>query len=51
MGEEATEDEMVVWYHQLNGQEFQQTPGDSDDRSEGQPVMQQAVHAVTKSQT
>ena len=26
---EATEDEMVGWYHQLNGHEFEQTPGDS----------------------
>ena len=26
----ATEDEMVGWYHQLNGHEFEQTPGDSE---------------------
>ena len=26
----ATEDEMIGWHHQLNGQEFEQTPGDSD---------------------
>ena len=25
-----TEDEMVVWHHQLNGQEFEQTPGHSE---------------------
>ena len=25
-----TEDEMVGWHHQLNGHEFQQTPGDSE---------------------
>ena len=25
-----TEDEMVGWYHQLNGYEFEQTPGDSE---------------------
>ena len=25
----ATEDEMVGWHHQLNGHEFEQTPGDS----------------------
>ena len=25
-----TEDEMVRWHHQLNGCEFEQTPGDSD---------------------
>ena len=24
------EDEMVGWYHQLNGQEFEQTLGDSE---------------------
>ena len=26
---EAAEEEMVGWYHQLNGHEFEQTPGDS----------------------
>ena len=25
-----TEDEMVGWYHQLNGHEFEQAPGDSE---------------------
>ena len=25
-----TEDEMVGWHHQLNGQEFEQTPGVGD---------------------
>ena len=25
-----TKDEMVRWHHQLNGHEFEQTPGDSD---------------------
>ena len=25
-----TEDEMVGWYHQLNGREFEQIPGDSE---------------------
>ena len=25
-----TEDKMVVWYHQLNGYEFEQTPGDGE---------------------
>ena len=24
----TTEDEMIGWYHQLNGHEFAQTPGD-----------------------
>ena len=26
----TTEDEMVSWHHQLNGHEFEQTPGDSE---------------------
>ena len=25
-----TEEEMVGWHHQLNGREFEQTPGDSE---------------------
>ena len=25
-----TEDEMVGWHHQLNGYEFEQTPGDGE---------------------
>ena len=25
-----TEDEIVGWHHQLNGHEFEQTPGDSE---------------------
>ena len=25
-----TEDEAVGWHHQLNGHEFEQTPGDSE---------------------
>jgi len=25
-----TEEEMVGWYHQLNGHEFEQTPGDRE---------------------
>ena len=29
-GEGATEDEIVGWHHRLNGQEFEQTPGDSE---------------------
>ena len=27
---EMTEDEMVWWHHQLNGHEFEQTPGDGE---------------------
>ena len=26
----TTEDEMVEWHHQLNGHEFEQTPGESE---------------------
>ena len=26
----VTEDEMVGWHHQLNGHEFEQTPGDNE---------------------
>ena len=40
----VTEDEMVGWHHQLNGQEFEQTLGDSEGHGSG------AVHAVKKSQ-
>ena len=29
-GEGATENEMAGWHHQLNGHEFEQTPGDSE---------------------
>ena len=25
-----TEDEMIGWHHQINGHEFEQTPGDSE---------------------
>ena len=28
--EEMTDDEMVGWHHQLNGHEFEQTPGDGE---------------------
>ena len=27
-----TEDEMVGWHHQLNGHEFEQTPGDTEEQ-------------------
>ena len=42
-----TEDEMVGWLHQLNGQKFEQAPGDG----EGQGTLGAAAHGVTKSQT
>ena len=38
---------MVVWHHQVNGHEFEQTPGDSG----GQGAWHAAVHGVAKSQT
>ena len=27
-----TEDEMVGWFHQLNGHEFEQAPGDGEEQ-------------------
>ena len=27
-----TEDEMVAWHHRLNGYEFEQAPGDSEEQ-------------------
>ena len=42
-----TEDEMVRWHHQLNGHEFEQTPGDSEFRE----AWHAAVHGLSKSQT
>ena len=30
----VTEDGMVGWYHQLNGHEFEQTPGDSEQQQQ-----------------
>ena len=38
---------MVGWHHHLNGHEFQQTLGDSEDREAWHVV----VHGVAKSQT
>ena len=43
-----TEDEMVGWYHQLNGHEFEQTPGDIVKDRE---AWRAAVHGVTKSRS
>ena len=43
----TTEDEIVGWHHQVNGQEFEQALGDS----EGQEAWCAAVHGVTKSWT
>ena len=41
------EDEMVGWYHQLNGHEFEQSPGDS----EGQGSLACWTHGVANNQT
>ena len=47
-GKRTTEDEMVGWHHQLNGHEFEQTPGDSG----GQRTLACCtVHGVVKSRT
>ena len=42
-----TEDEMLGSHHQLNGHEFEQTPGDGKNRE----AWCATVHGVTKSQT
>ena len=42
----TTEDEMVGWHHRLNGHEFEQSLGDSEDREAWH-----AVHGVAKSRT
>ena len=42
-----TEDEMVGWHHQLDGHEFEQAPGDGEDRK----AWLAAVHGVAKSRT
>ena len=38
-----TEDQMVGWHHQLNGQEFEQALGDG----EGQESLESVVHGIT----
>ena len=43
-----TEDEMVEWYHLLNGHKFEQT---ALQRVKGKEAWCAAVHGVTKSQT
>ena len=43
----STEDEVIGWHHHLNGHEFEQTPGDSENREAWRAV----VHGVRESQT
>jgi len=43
----VTEDERVGWHHRLNGHEFEETPGDSEDRE----AWGAAVHGVSKDWT
>ena len=40
-----TEDKIVGWHHQLNGHEFEQTPGSVKDRESWHAT----VHGVTMS--
>ena len=42
-----TEDEMVGWYHRFDGHEFEQGPGDGEDREAWRAV----VRGDAKSQT
>ena len=42
-----TENEVVGWYHQLDGHEFEQAVG----VGEGQGSLRAAVHGLAKSQT
>ena len=42
-----TEDEMVGWYHRLNGHEYEQTPGNVKDRE----AWHAAVNRIRKSWT
>ena len=43
-----TEDEMVGWYHLLNGHEFEQAPGVGDGQG---GLACCAVHGVSKNRT
>ena len=42
-----TEDELVGWHHRLDGHEFEQAPGDSEDWE----AQHATVHEVAKSWT
>ena len=43
---QVTENEMAAWHYQLNGYEFEQTPGDSERHRE---AWHAAVHGATES--
>ena len=43
----TTEDEMAGWHHQLNGREFEWTPGVGD----GQEAWRGVIHGVAESRT
>ena len=43
----TAEDKMAGWHHRLNGHEFEQAQGDSEDRN----AWCAAVHAVAESDT
>ena len=34
-GERDAEDELVGWHHQLNGHEYEQSPGDNEGQKPG----------------
>ena len=43
---------MVGWHHQLNGHEFEQTPGDREKQiGKNREAWHAAVHGIAKSQT
>ena len=42
----VTEDKMVGWHHQLNGHEFEQTQGDSEDREAWHAVVHRVAESV-----
>ena len=46
----ATEDEMVGWHHQLNGHEFEQSPGDSEEPDGLQSLGSQKVRCLVSEQ-
>ena len=47
----ATEDEMVGWHHQLNGQVFEQTLGDSEGEGKEGCCSPQGCKELDKTET